>query len=462
MILEPLRKRLDELDRLISQHEISPQELQDERAAVKLEIDNFVYPILTLPAEISAELFLWTLDDDQRPHSLTPPLSLLGVCREWRALALSVPALWDRVAEVEFQGITTWFSRAGSRPLSLNLIIGETTPHLRSLISRHASRLQSLDLLLSSDSLLDLADIQLFPLLHDLGLYSMDLDEIANPTNPIPVFSGAPLLHTLWLENLPPSTVMMPWSQLTKLTASGISLEECLGVLPLLTSLCEFYRFSGPEEPDPSDMEQLRPCSSNLSSLKISITDEEYDILQFLVLPNLRELELGSRFGAGSNALNAVVVPFLSRTATTLQKFTVGLSPKVPVHWLDIATRLTNLELIRPYRVLRNRSTTDVIRALNRRNTPGFLPKLESFALLEFGSDGVDEELLDALDSRCTDDESSTGQARLQSFRLVWPSLEFAERRQVTLPLVHVTELRALAARGMRIHIGTCNENNFY
>ncbi|KAJ6627748.1 hypothetical protein B0H10DRAFT_358846 [Mycena sp. CBHHK59/15] len=472
MFLDILRNRLSSLEVSISQQEHLLQQLKEQRAAVQLQLDLFIYPILTLPREITSEIFLWcSAHNCNEPHPSLAPLLLLKVCRAWRALALSVPALWDSLADAEFRVpekmedlITTWFSRAGARPLSLHVTyIGDPESfHMHSLIRRHASRLESLDLCTDGDCFSDLADIRPFPLLRDLTLAS--LGGMLEPNgNPIPVFSGAPLLRHLSVEHLAPSALMMPWSQLTKFTAILVTLQECLGVLRLATSLCEFHRFSSPEEE--SIIGQPLVCHSGLNSLIIEANDGvDHDILQFLTLPGLQKLELGSRFGLWTSDMDSVVLRFLFQTSTTLRTVTVGMSPVVPLQWFQILTHLTTLELVGP----KWESTTEVVRALDRRNAPDFLPKLQNLAYLECASDQVNVELLDALSSRyadepnsgCTDDATDTARARLQSFRLIWP--EHSSTPVASLPLLHVATLRALASRGMHIHIGTRYQNNFY
>ncbi|KAJ6562757.1 hypothetical protein DFH09DRAFT_1478793 [Mycena vulgaris] len=468
MFLDELRNRLYDLDSSISQHEISLQKLKEERTAVQLQLDGFVYPILTIPPEISAEIFLWCSAHIQcRPHPSNAPLLFLKVCRAWRALALSVPALWDSVPEAEFtvpeqmeELITAWFSHAGTRPLSLDLpYLGHESPHLHSLVSRHASRLQTLGLCIDADCYPSLADIRPFPLLRDLNLYSMG-DMLKQSSAPMPLFRDAPLLRNLWLENLAPSTLAMPWSQLTKFTASLVSLQECLVVLPLLTSLDEFHRSGAPEEADSEPLLVGRPrmCQSDLTSLVISTSDGDQDILEFLTLPRLQKMTIGESFCTWITDLDADVVQFLSRTYTTLRTFTVSLSDRVPIRWFEIATHLTTLEFF----CFKNRSTAALTHALNRHNAPDFLPKLQHFAFLDCGSDQVNSALLDALDSRCADDAADTAHARLESFRLIWPEYDYPNFPIARLPLVNVAPLRALAKRRMLIHIGTRYQNNFY
>jgi hypothetical protein len=175
-------------------------------------------------------------------------------------VALSAPALWDRIHSCLDDSwgptqatpeavITTWFGRAGARPLSLEFSDGciPGNPPMCSVIRRHASQLQSLQLTYIEENDRDtfisaLADIlQPFPLLRDLSL-RYPVITLQPARTAIPVFSGAPLLRSLYLQNIPPSALKMPWAQLTQFTAHKISRQECLEVLQLATALQEFRR----------------------------------------------------------------------------------------------------------------------------------------------------------------------------------------------------------------------------
>ncbi|KAJ7474828.1 hypothetical protein FB451DRAFT_1246729, partial [Mycena latifolia] len=391
------------------------------------------------------------------------PLLLLQICKAWREVALSIPALWDTICDTEFSdpqnmenAITTWFGRAGDcLPLSLDVsYTGERSTCMHSLIRRHASRLQFLTLGLDADCFSDLAGIQSFPRLRHLTLTSLDGVLEANGTQ-IPVFSDSPLLCHLEVEHLAPSRLMMPWSQLTKFTAASVALQECLGVLRLATSLEEFRRVDCPEEEEEgSIIGQPLMCHSDLNSLIVGAYDEaDHNILQFLTLPRLEKLQFGGDYGSWTGPLNTAVLQFLSRTFSTLRTFTIGLSPKIPTEWFHITIHLTTLELVGP------QYAADVIHALDRRNVPDFLPKLQTLVYSDCTSDQVDINLVNALNSRCANAvaDTDTSCARLISFRLIWLQYE----RAGILPLVHVANLRALASRGMHIHVGTRDHNTF-
>ncbi|KAJ7244650.1 hypothetical protein B0H12DRAFT_805930 [Mycena haematopus] len=453
-----LRRRLSNLDATISHHESILQELKQQRSAILSELDVAVYPVLTLPPEITAKIFVWCLDGGRRPLPSVAPLLLTHICHDWRALALSTPALWDTIGEIEFSGldrragtvVETWFSRAGTRPLSLGIIC---TEHLDSgcveSVVNHASQLQSLDVMTYADVFSNFIGITSYPILSSLALAS-SLDGYDGGQIQLFGSHGAPSLRHLSLNTLPPSVMIMPWAQLTKISLTLISLPECLDTLRWAPALCEFHR-QGTIAVE-SAVEQSSVHHSSLLSLAIAMVGGDEDILEFLTLPNLQKLELGGHVYASFLELDI----FLSRIAGTLHTFNVGIMRTVPVRWFEPLMQLTTLELVR---LTGLQFATDVIRALNRRTSPDLLPKLRSFVLLNCGSNQVDDELLDALDSRC--DATSAERAKLESFSLIWPDHDHF-KSVARLPLVNVLSLRALAARGMRIHVGTREQNSFY
>ncbi|KAF7349481.1 F-box domain-containing protein [Mycena sanguinolenta] len=425
-----LRQRLSDLNDNISHHEIILQELKQQRSAILSELNIVAYPVLTLPPEITAEIFKWCIDTGLRLSPSVAPLLLTRICRDWRALAFSTPALWDTISEIDFGAhprahavVKTWFSHAGTRPLSLGIICPESldSARLESVIFRHASRLQSLDVMANSEVLCDLGAVQSFPILRNLTLAC--LDDSDDDEGHIQLFDiqGVPVLRHLSLEGVRPSMIIMPWGQLTKMTLSLLSLWECLMAMRWATSLLEFRRQGPPEQGEESTPEEESPVHhSSLISLSISTSDEDDNILPLLTLPRLQRLELGGRFEVYQTDMDVAIVPFLSRVSSTLRTFTVGMSPTVPIQWFHPLTQLTTLELVHsmglPFK-------SDVIRALDRRASPDFLPKLQSFVFADCGSNQVDDELLDALASRC--DVTDAAHAKLESFSLFWPTFDY-------------------------------------
>ncbi|KAJ7167598.1 hypothetical protein C8R46DRAFT_1093542, partial [Mycena filopes] len=70
--------------------ETRPGDLQTPRLSI-------VYPILTLPPEITTEIFLCCLPEKRLGdvvNTMEAPLLLLQVCSVWRQIAISTRRLW--------------------------------------------------------------------------------------------------------------------------------------------------------------------------------------------------------------------------------------------------------------------------------------------------------------------------------------------------------------------------------
>ncbi|KAJ7108138.1 hypothetical protein C8R44DRAFT_636666, partial [Mycena epipterygia] len=91
-----LRTALAEIHSQITHHKEYIAALEDERDQLEVSLQRVAYPVLTLPAEITSQIFVGCLPDHGRvrPSPKTAPLSLLRVCRAWREIALSTCQLW--------------------------------------------------------------------------------------------------------------------------------------------------------------------------------------------------------------------------------------------------------------------------------------------------------------------------------------------------------------------------------
>ncbi|KAJ7708533.1 hypothetical protein B0H16DRAFT_1261004, partial [Mycena metata] len=81
----------------ISRLQLSLDEMQTRLRHLQTRLDSITYPVLTLPPEITSEIFLLCLPDERTTGVVDPrevPLLLAHVCRAWRQIAISLPALW--------------------------------------------------------------------------------------------------------------------------------------------------------------------------------------------------------------------------------------------------------------------------------------------------------------------------------------------------------------------------------
>ncbi|KAJ7742827.1 hypothetical protein B0H16DRAFT_1693666 [Mycena metata] len=444
------------------------------------------FPVLTLPVEITQEIFIQSLPFHKcRPFvtqvETRTPLALLGVCREWRDIALSTPELWTALS-LHFDPVPSgvsdqklnqvnayieqWLTRAGNRPLSLCFeretdddSVGECSfPPVRmgDIIRQYCSRIEYLELALSQSDMdqLELNELE-FPLLQRVSfahVYGADPDY----DDPVEVFAHAPRLRGLWLEE---STwfeyYSFPSWQLTTFDGT-ISSMELFSIAPnLLEAKCI--------------AESIHPLPTStvhhprLESLTLTPnTDIQVDILPYLNSPSLRYLDVAEM----EDTTHASLLAFLTRSAPPLTTLCIHADDGF-ADWQEcisvVAATLENLELGFPSRKVQRAvlRLDDVKSPFDRRVeppkiSPG-LPKLKALSFLQ--SEGVDyDALVRFLMKRYSGED---GIAKLESFRLIW-------RYGTVLPSIlrggpagdpNARTLRRLKEEGLDVHVGTNRKN---
>ncbi|KAJ7160927.1 hypothetical protein C8R46DRAFT_810570, partial [Mycena filopes] len=69
--------------------------LTEEKIAIQKSLDSIIYPILTIPFEITVEIFVHCLPEfPNHPNAAVAPMLLARICRQWRNIACSTPRLW--------------------------------------------------------------------------------------------------------------------------------------------------------------------------------------------------------------------------------------------------------------------------------------------------------------------------------------------------------------------------------
>ncbi|KAJ7679139.1 hypothetical protein DFH06DRAFT_505892 [Mycena polygramma] len=294
-----LRTRLTKIDAEIAEVPAKFGPLTNERNDVLAALKSIVYPILTLPPEITIEIFLQYVADERLrlPTSYVPPLRgpplLASICRAWRRIALSLGKIWADVivgqtTEMLFQ---CCLARAGQQPLLLDMDIRQ--PYSRPLFAaavQYSEQWQefacTIDLSSLSFSMTMDAIRGRIPLLRKLELAGTTHN---GPPAHITAFSDAPQLRELDIVGFPrPSPTLVPWAQLISLRCwmyDTAEVVEMLGRTPRLEELEVIRLLDGyPLSPDPVQL-------NHLHTLKIRTPHCE-DYLPGVTLPALRVLDV--------------------------------------------------------------------------------------------------------------------------------------------------------------------------
>ncbi|KAF7355783.1 F-box domain-containing protein [Mycena sanguinolenta] len=305
-----LRGRLAELNAQISEQRRVLDKLERIRSDVERELHaTATFPVLTLPPEITTEIFLHCLaplgSPPCIPGALPVPIVLASVCGLWRSIAHASPALWSKL-DVRFDSIPTrvaskpglveqltdlWFCRARTRPLAFGFRSEDKyfpLHRLRDIIHRWSHQMRHIYLDLA-DRWFDIRALGLhsaaFPLLQSATFDGRaDVDATPSPTI---LFGDAFYFNDFGMpfRAFSSSRFTLPWFQLTKFNGVLENLE-LFNLTPNLTELtCKF-------EPDEdADFAVIIHC--NLTSLIVRPSDCG-DILQYLTLPTLRHLDVSS------------------------------------------------------------------------------------------------------------------------------------------------------------------------
>ncbi|KAJ7784082.1 hypothetical protein B0H16DRAFT_1681629 [Mycena metata] len=396
--------------------------------------ETATYPILTLPVEITTEIFhrLPLKVGELGLQSNTAPLSLTAVCRSWRDIALSTPTLWSTM-EICFAYIpstvvaqpglvelfiTQWLRRSGECPLSLTLTLRRTR--------RRGHEVH-------------------FPISRAANVCC----DVRIETR---VFSSAPLLHSLHLggEGVIATRLHLPWQQLSIFEASIHNLDLFVVAPNLVNIKCGW---AGGDS---------NPGMITHSCIKsFAVTDSAYDkILQYLTLPALQHLDLSE--GDTYDFLGS----FLERSSPPLISLRVQADDPAFAQWhqalVHVAATLEDIEISyasteamtsllslgeRPWASPPWR-TLNVLRNIKTLRLPHVVDPVGLYQLVKF------------LYSRSD---------KLRSFQLVWETSPFLDERTragaagaLDTPDTEDTivgHFSRLQAAGMDIYVGTQVKN---
>ncbi|KAJ7664554.1 hypothetical protein DFH06DRAFT_1470874 [Mycena polygramma] len=303
LTLEQDRACLAELESQIAHLERSLSALRGKREEAQQRLAAYKYPVLTLPNEITSEVFQHYLP----PYPLCPQLSespsptlLSHVCRQWREIALGTPSLWRAISlsgnpflPGRLTHISNVLGRSGCFPLSIRAdeFDDRDIPHVGfgalAAAIHDVERWEHLHLRLQQPYRITIQGAM--PLLRHIDLEFQG-------ESPYIDFGDAPLLRSAILHSNCWSTINLPWTQLTSLTLRFTSITDSLRILR--------------ETPDLIHCELELYCP-NLNGDPTSVVEHDLP-LQFLESLVFRDI-----FGHGS--LSGCLRPFVTPALRSLR-----------------------------------------------------------------------------------------------------------------------------------------------
>ncbi|KAJ6486444.1 hypothetical protein C8R47DRAFT_1016134 [Mycena vitilis] len=462
-----LRNQLLELDAQIGRLKSALNELEQARNAAERELRaTATFPVLTLPIEIMAEIFVHSLppigDGLWDRYSRVAPFNVSCVCRAWRNIAVTTPKLWSTLP-ISFDSIHShitsapglvekfidrWLSRAKACPLSLIFYITGTSKfslnRLRDVIRRYCDRVEYLHI----DMMDGIGDLGLnsavFPVLQRATLNYVD--HIA-PDMPNDILSNAPRFHDLCCESgISPSLITLPWLQLTKFDGTIWNLD----LFAFATNLIEVVV-------ETSSLDHGYVSSSTILThshiRSLTLKGRCSDLIRNLSLPALKDLDVLEMDPDDYESLE----PFLQRCSMTLESLSVRADNGCYPKWHRCLSRIAG--------TLKKLHISDVPRDVMSCMFPvGHEPTLDSDCLrdlrvlsLEDVDGGVDLHwLTEFLYSRSD---------KLRSFRLLWKDNPFLDGRYFAGPLNDKTSdtisrlLSRINRAGTEVYLGTKDKN---
>ncbi|KAJ6560158.1 hypothetical protein B0H19DRAFT_109672 [Mycena capillaripes] len=311
--------------------------LQLDEMADQERLGSFKYPVLTLPVEIISEIFVHFLPvypSCPPLAGLLSPILLTQICRKWREIALTTPALWRAITlsgnPFPLNHIIRMLSRSGSCPLSIRMDEDEDDIHeiraseLLAAAVTHCERWEYVQLKFVQSEFPTIQDT--LPLLRHLAL---EFDGF--PSNI--VVREAPLLRTVVLSCHDPSDVILalPWGGLTSLTLTRLEPDTCAAILQQTSNLvhCELNLYDFDYSPS------IPPSAVTLSYLEslacTNLIVGSYDgFLGTIIAPALRSLRVSELFLL-PDPIDSLA-SFISNSGCALQKLRIDKTRSVRKH----------------------------------------------------------------------------------------------------------------------------------
>ncbi|KAM6495444.1 hypothetical protein JOM56_008150 [Amanita muscaria] len=299
------------------------------------------FPLLRLPREIIAEIFVLCVPDIEEVFkSIRPkhaaPLLLCNVSSSWRSLALSIPRLWNELSiriqnpglniDLSIAMVECWIARSGELPLSLRFFAhpwswddkrqatAMVQAHLNTFFC-YASRWEYVHIDFETTYAISFPEFGPTPLLRKFSCSTSWRD-----WDPCP-FTSCPLLSAS-IASYPD----IPGHQLTHITLeTNTSTHQALDVLRACKMLVEFN-----VEINNDSLDQVQPLqkpveNQTLRSFRICVHIPCSGLLQSVTLPALTDFSLYTGFDSllpsiSTRSVHTQLLHLFTRSRCKLEK----------------------------------------------------------------------------------------------------------------------------------------------
>ena len=392
LVVQSQVKRIDrEIQRLSAQRVLLQRRLNSIAASTVVlpyEILSHVFKLVCPPLDVTAttELGSTPADSVAKHGGLTyptMPLSLAAVSSQWRDIALTTPQLWSSAAFTLYQSrnipnaraLQALATRSAPCPLSLSLIFATTDEARDRLGNDIPPSLDVLRVFLSHSTRWGSLKIDglppewipvlrqarnATPRLHHLWLCPYDN---SREQQILDIFTHAPHLRRVTLDNTFLSAILLPWSGLTHLKVSWVSIDECAEMLRRCPSLveCDFSRILSNAEFHPlprslsldaasdTDPSAAPLILESLHTLAWSYAGDawEFQLFDRIRFPHLRVFKLKLRYDLTQfTFILSVLRRMLAHSSTHVHTLDWDLG----CPWVDVVDILRDLKGLRVLR----------------------------------------------------------------------------------------------------------------
>ncbi|KAJ7639314.1 hypothetical protein FB45DRAFT_1055454 [Roridomyces roridus] len=318
-------------------HEISVlqeriQELHIELEPVQAHLDAIAYPVLTLPPEITSEIFVHCLPDalGSRDAPMAPNCTLhkLSTPRLWTRLDLSCIRRQKHALDIA----QTWLHHSRHHPLSVAIegLIADQNEAFFEAVCQHAPGVRSLKLDVCIYDWVRMPTLADFSHLRELSLHLIEVEEDEEaPEVRVEMFQTAPELDRLLLDQIPSRLLVLPWNHVRSFTGKLYNITECMEALAKMPNLteCSLSMFKTKSDFDANQVDVLSHPAMRTFTLFLSFsatshsaaeyTANSVEFLRFVTFPNLENLEF---LEVDPSDLEDTLVSFLERGSPPLKR----------------------------------------------------------------------------------------------------------------------------------------------